>query len=698
MNAPPPSPQREPPILGRILLALVLMVGFYALAIGIAAGMLWISYAIIVHNNVIWTIPPVLITFAGIILWSVVPRPVRFVPPGPRLNEADHPELFQVIREVASKTGQAMPSDVYLVFDMNAMVAQHGGLMGIGSTRVMGIGLPVLQYLTVPELKAVLAHEFGHYHKGDTMLGPWIYATRVAMDRTIRSLGAKNDVLVKPFRIYGNLFLYITQAVSRRQEYIADSLAARIMGIEPSRSAMIKLSAGSHAFRTFFQFEIEPALSAGFLPPMTEGFQRFMGSGRVSYWISKGLQNELADPRSHPYATHPSLPSRLHALGASPICALPSDNGPRAITLMDGIETLERQVLASVTSPEVAGRLQPVAWDDMVSRVMLPSWRRASRLFALELEGLTIGSLHALSTTPDALRIRFGYLAGAPEDVIRNDLGVPLTHAIQAALVREGWTVETSPGEPVILVGPKGRLNIADTTMDVLYHKMDSAGWDRLCAELDMGAIELGGCGEPATGEDLWPPFVREVFIKRCRSWHLKRAWAALRTMFGPGGSGFSDGRLYAKELIVGPFLWDAIRQHSDIKKAAPREASKECARGLLPLRLKRISLARRDAGFLDEGDATVFYAHFTRKNLAAAAGVLAERYQGTGQILAPDLADTNLRSIPHWITLEEPVFALRVAERRLLLQFNRRAKLVYVDDYSSEAGPRGRELPANPG
>jgi Zn-dependent protease with chaperone function len=50
---------------------------------------------------------------------------------------------------------------------------------------VMGLGLPLLQTLTVSQFRAVMAHEFGHYYGGDTKLGPWVYKTRAAIVRTL---------------------------------------------------------------------------------------------------------------------------------------------------------------------------------------------------------------------------------------------------------------------------------------------------------------------------------------------------------------------------------------------------------------------------------------------------------------------------------------------------------------------------------
>jgi Zn-dependent protease with chaperone function len=135
--------------------------------------------------------------FAAAIVWAVLPRPDRFVPPGPTIRSANEPALFDVITEVAAATAQEMPSEVYLVNDVNAFVAQRGGTMRFGSRRVMGIGLPLMQAVTVQEFKGILAHEFGHYHAGDVTIGTWIHKTRGAIARAIRQL--EDSVLQKVF-------------------------------------------------------------------------------------------------------------------------------------------------------------------------------------------------------------------------------------------------------------------------------------------------------------------------------------------------------------------------------------------------------------------------------------------------------------------------------------------------------------------
>jgi heat shock protein HtpX len=88
-----------------------------------------------------------------------------------------------------------LPQDVYLIPEVNAWVARRGGVMGFGSRRAKGLGLSLLQILTVSQFRAVLAHEVGHYYGGDTRLGPWVYKARTAMVRTLLGLGQPPAVL-----------------------------------------------------------------------------------------------------------------------------------------------------------------------------------------------------------------------------------------------------------------------------------------------------------------------------------------------------------------------------------------------------------------------------------------------------------------------------------------------------------------------
>jgi hypothetical protein len=129
----------------RALLALALMIGFYVLALGIIAFLLWIPYEMYaVVGRVNGRIAGACVITAFAVAVALIPRRDHFEAPGPRLFENEHPQLFALIREVAAATNQPVPAEVYLINDVNAWVAQRGGVMGLGSRPIMGIGLPLI--------------------------------------------------------------------------------------------------------------------------------------------------------------------------------------------------------------------------------------------------------------------------------------------------------------------------------------------------------------------------------------------------------------------------------------------------------------------------------------------------------------------------------------------------------------------------
>jgi Zn-dependent protease with chaperone function len=134
------------------------------------------------------------IVAAAAMLWSLVPRRDKFEAPGLLLDPASHPVLFAELAQIAAQLKDPLPREVYLIGDANAWVADRGGWMGIGSRRVMGLGLPLLAALNVSQFRAILAHEFAHYYGGDTSLGPWLRRAQMTMVRTFQNMGSIGQV------------------------------------------------------------------------------------------------------------------------------------------------------------------------------------------------------------------------------------------------------------------------------------------------------------------------------------------------------------------------------------------------------------------------------------------------------------------------------------------------------------------------
>lgn len=447
---------QAPSLAGRAFMAVGLMIGFYLLAGIIVSALLlipvveyWVAHR--VHAKL-----ALICVFGAItILWSVIPRADHFEPPGPRLTRDGQPRLFAQLEDIARATGQEMPSEVYAVGNINAWVAQRGGILGFGSRRVMGLGLPLMQQLSVTQFRAVLAHEFGHYFGGDTELGPWVYKTRAAIVRTVQSLSGENgggSLLQAPFAAYGRLFLQITQSVSRQQEFSADALAARTVGARPLMEGLQVVHRCAPAFSAYFQHELAPIIAAGYHAPVTEGFQRFTGTRRVATLMEVGLQEEMKKDRSDPYDSHPALGERIAALEQLPV-GMVSDPDPSALSLIDNPAAIEASLLSQLYSQAAPNGFKSLPWESVGETVYLPQWQAVVTANRQVLAAVPLAQLPHLAreTAPVAQRVKTAEGGSLHPDSVEGFLGYLVGAALTVQLREAGWTMEALPGNPVEL-------------------------------------------------------------------------------------------------------------------------------------------------------------------------------------------------------------------------------------------------------
>jgi len=132
----------HPSLARRALLAVALFAGFYVLGLVIAFGFSWLALRRVAVCRSRHPAP------AGLRGWW---EPASFCGPSshalialrPRarsLRRAVSPVFFQLIREVASATGQELPRQVYLVPAVNAWVAQRGASWDSGVGGSWGWG------------------------------------------------------------------------------------------------------------------------------------------------------------------------------------------------------------------------------------------------------------------------------------------------------------------------------------------------------------------------------------------------------------------------------------------------------------------------------------------------------------------------------------------------------------------------------
>jgi Zn-dependent protease with chaperone function len=479
---------------GRIVLAVGLMFGFYVLAIAIAGALLYLPYAEWTYAGSFHPKLALLcILGSGIILWSILPRPDRFVPPGPMLGPKEHPKLFDALAEIAEATKQQMPSEVYLIPEVNAWVMDRGGIMGYGSRRVMGLGLPLLQVLSVCQLRAVLAHEFGHFHGGDTKLSPWVYKTRAALGRTLQALAAYDSLLEKPFLWYANAFLRMTHAVSRRQEFTADALAVSVAGSRPLIEGLQQSYSAGLAFYAYWTNEVVPVLDRGFHPPLAEGFRHYLESSRVTEMITTSLDRELAEGETNPYDTHPPLRERIAAVQSLPDRETPGADLP-ALSLLGDIEGLEAHLSAAPSHEPAAQALQRLEWEEVGRMIWVPIWEDYLGKYTKVLAGNTLSTLPELSQNLEAFSDHLREVDSedlAPEERQRQ-APATLGMALAVVLSRNGWKLQVFPGDDVICEWKDAVIKPFDIVPKLASGELTPEAWRELCVDYGIADLDLG--------------------------------------------------------------------------------------------------------------------------------------------------------------------------------------------------------------
>ncbi|WNG50630.1 M48 family metalloprotease [Archangium minus] len=438
----------------RAMLAVGFLLLYYTATLGVAVVLLVLPFRVDTTHRFHALFAALCLAGAGAILWSLLPQRERFVPSGPRLTEDEHPRLFAALKDVARRMEVELPSEVFLVEDVNAYVTQVGGFLGFGGRRILCIGLGLLAVDNLSQFRAAVAHELGHFKGGETKLASLIYSTRSSMSRALVFLGEDDRMpLRKPFTWVPKLFLRITQAISRQQELVADEWSIRIAGKRAHISGLRREVLHAVAYRRFLEHEVYPLVDKDVVPDnLFEGFRRYLVS---SAWAE--AQQELAgavpEREAGSYDSHPSIEERIAFAEQMEVPEQPLDETP-AYTLLSDAETLERRFTAELWPNAVefipwaeAGARWSKLWNETASRVQarVPefSWARVPSL----LKDTAAQESFAEAVDPRLVGYRVSDRAERVQEVV--------SHAVSAylasILAQHGMTWTTSPGESLKL-------------------------------------------------------------------------------------------------------------------------------------------------------------------------------------------------------------------------------------------------------
>jgi Zn-dependent protease with chaperone function len=445
------------------------------------------------------------IAVGGVILWSLIPRTNRFVPPAPSLDAPAHPRLFAELASIAEVLDVRMPDDVYLVLDVNAGVADRGGLLGFGSRRVMHLGLPPMATLTVSQFRAVLAHEFAHYYSGDTRLWPWLHKTREALARTVHNLApdsmpgilTRNAVTGWAYLLaaslvfaYWSAFFRLSNFVLRKHEYRADELAARIAGPTAFAGALKQISVGRSAFLAYFNTQFLPLLDLGYRPELGDGFARFLRTPIGAMFIGNSMLAERWELKLTQLSTHPPLRHRTDALGHLPEPFRLADDSS-AVHLLGSVDSVEAE-LVKFAVKGTRGPLQAVSWDRIAEDALLPAWRAAARNHRELLAPYTVDRLPEAIAAAAEIGDRIPDAAGRLlTRAQRHHRGLEFVwHALAVVLVLEGWEIRAELSKVHLRKGDN-QIDPSAIARRLQFGDLTPSAWRDRCVAAGLTGVPL---------------------------------------------------------------------------------------------------------------------------------------------------------------------------------------------------------------
>lgn len=177
--------------------------------------------------------------------------------PGRRLTDAEAPGLWRMAREVARDLGTRPVDEIWLTPHTQVAVFERGSLrerMQDRARRALIIGTAILDGFDRNALRAVLAHEYGHFSHRDTAGGDVALRVRGGMFQFGLALAQSGyavwwNLAFQFLRVYDFIFRRISHGATRLQEVLADRVAIRRYGLAAFQEGL------THVIRRGAEFE-----------------------------------------------------------------------------------------------------------------------------------------------------------------------------------------------------------------------------------------------------------------------------------------------------------------------------------------------------------------------------------------------------------------------------------------------------------
>lgn len=402
-NLYPPGPKSIPAELTkpstaykhRAWLAVASLVLFLVLYVALAVWFVWTAYrmfgAVVAGGpDVFWHS---LIAGSAAFLALFMLKALIFIdrggpPDAVEVTKTEQPRLFAFLHQLADEAGAPRPHRMYLSARVNAAVFYDLSVLNLlfPSRKNLEIGLSLVNVLTLSEMKAVLAHEFGHFAQRSMAIGSWVYVAQQIASHVV----AKRDALDKLLQFISNVDLRVAwvgwllslvvwsirslmdtllrvvvlaqRALSRQMEFQADLVAVSLTGSDEIVHALHKLQAADDAWGQTLGFS-SAEIQQGRIPHdlfavqtrIIEKMAGILGDesyGRVPQAVSANPKSRRVFKSSfaHPpqmWSTHPSSFDREE--NAKRLYLAAPHDARSAWLLFDNVEAVKKKVVGHFT-------------------------------------------------------------------------------------------------------------------------------------------------------------------------------------------------------------------------------------------------------------------------------------------------------------------------------------------------------------
>ncbi|WP_433895080.1 M48 family metalloprotease [Sphingobacterium mizutaii] len=297
------------------------------------------------------------------------------------ITQDEQPELFAMIHDLMKEIETDFPQKVFLSHNVNASVFYNSSFwsMFFPVRKNLQIGVGLINSLTNQELRAILAHEFGHFSQRSMKVGSYVYN----VNNVIFNMLYNNDTLKKMHENLANLSSYIALplnisilsingiqkilqklydyvninylALSREMEFHADEIAANVAGSNAMTDGLKRLSFANHSMESVISF-YEKNQKLNWMPQdfyeNHHAVNLFLAK-KNKYEIKNGFPNVPLDAESkfnksklnidNQWQSHPSTQDRIDAISKLNIQVAYNNQAP-AINILRNKEILFQKI------------------------------------------------------------------------------------------------------------------------------------------------------------------------------------------------------------------------------------------------------------------------------------------------------------------------------------------------------------------